>query len=76
LDITVCGNTYIFVPCKNFESLNFAQKCRSLKANGVLTVLPADKGNAAMVLGTPDYNQKIAGGQGLCKAKKRPPWIL
>jgi hypothetical protein len=26
----------------------------------VLTVLPADKGNAAMVLGTSDYNQKNA----------------
>jgi hypothetical protein len=26
----------------------------------LLTVLPADKGNAAVVLGTSDYNQKIA----------------
>jgi hypothetical protein len=33
---------------------------RSLKANASLTVLPADKGNAAVVLGTSDYNKKIA----------------
>ncbi|XP_023723162.1 uncharacterized protein LOC111873027, partial [Cryptotermes secundus] len=33
---------------------------RSLKANEALTVLPADKGNAAVVLDTSDYNRKIA----------------
>jgi hypothetical protein len=33
---------------------------RSLKANDLLTVLPADSGNAAVVLGTLDYNKKIA----------------
>jgi hypothetical protein len=33
---------------------------RSLKANGLFTVLPADRGNAPMVLGASDYNQKIA----------------
>jgi hypothetical protein len=33
---------------------------RALKANAALTVLPADKGNVAVVLGTSDYNQKIA----------------
>jgi hypothetical protein len=33
---------------------------RSLKADGLLTVLPADNGNAAVVLGTSDYNRKIA----------------
>jgi hypothetical protein len=30
-----------------------------LKANEALTVLPADKGNAAVVLGTSEYNQMI-----------------
>jgi hypothetical protein len=33
---------------------------RALKANEALTVLPANKDNAAVVLGTSDYNQKIA----------------
>jgi hypothetical protein len=33
---------------------------RSLKANASLTKLPADKGNAAVVLGTLDYKKKIA----------------
>jgi hypothetical protein len=33
---------------------------RCLKANDLLTVLPADKGNAAVVLGTLDYNKNIA----------------
>jgi hypothetical protein len=33
---------------------------RSLETNGMLTVLPADKGNVAVVMGTLDYNQKIA----------------
>jgi hypothetical protein len=33
---------------------------RSLKANASLVVLPADKGNAAVLLGTLDYNRKIA----------------
>jgi hypothetical protein len=33
---------------------------RSLKANDSLTILPVDKGNAAVVLGTSDYNKKIA----------------
>jgi hypothetical protein len=33
---------------------------RSLKANGLLTILPADKGNGAVVLGALDYNKKIA----------------
>ncbi|PNF41399.1 hypothetical protein B7P43_G14428 [Cryptotermes secundus] len=33
---------------------------RALKSNETLTVLPADKGNAAVVLATSDYNQKIA----------------
>jgi hypothetical protein len=33
---------------------------RSLKANDLLTVLLADKGNAAVVLGTSDYNKKVA----------------
>jgi hypothetical protein len=33
---------------------------RSLKANASHTVLPADKGNAAVVMGTSDYNRKIA----------------
>jgi hypothetical protein len=32
---------------------------RALKSNKTLTVLPADKGNAAVVLCTSDYNQKI-----------------
>jgi hypothetical protein len=32
---------------------------RSLKANASLTVLPADKGNADVVMGTLDYNRKI-----------------
>jgi hypothetical protein len=32
---------------------------RSLKANDSLTILPADKGNIAVVLGTSDYNKKI-----------------
>jgi hypothetical protein len=33
---------------------------RSLKANEAVTVLPADKGNATMVLNTSDYKRKIA----------------
>jgi hypothetical protein len=33
---------------------------RAFKANEVLTVLPADKGNAAVEMGTSGYNQKIA----------------
>jgi hypothetical protein len=33
---------------------------RVLKANESLTALPTDKGNAAVVLGTSDYNRKIA----------------
>jgi hypothetical protein len=33
---------------------------QALKTNEVPTVLPADKGNAAMILDTSDYNQKIA----------------
>jgi hypothetical protein len=33
---------------------------RPLKANDSLNVLPADKSNAAAVLGTSDYNKKIA----------------
>jgi hypothetical protein len=33
---------------------------RSLKANASLIVPPADKGNAAVVMGTSDYNRKIA----------------
>jgi hypothetical protein len=33
---------------------------RSLTASGLLTVLPANEGNAAMVLGTSDYNRMIA----------------
>ncbi|PNF38697.1 hypothetical protein B7P43_G17587 [Cryptotermes secundus] len=33
---------------------------RSLKANEALTVLPADKGNAAVVLDTSHYNRKFA----------------
>jgi hypothetical protein len=49
---------------------------RSLKANETLTILPADKGNAAVVLGTSDYNRKIAtvleeagkGFHGLCRS--------
>jgi hypothetical protein len=32
---------------------------QSLKASDLLTILLADKGNAAMVLGTSDYKQKI-----------------
>jgi hypothetical protein len=32
----------------------------NLTASELLTLLPADKGNAAVVLGTSDYNQKIA----------------
>jgi hypothetical protein len=32
----------------------------SLKANDSLTILLADKGNAAVVLGTSDYNKNIA----------------
>jgi hypothetical protein len=32
---------------------------RPLKAKESLTLLPADKGNAAVVLGTSDYNQKV-----------------
>jgi hypothetical protein len=35
-------------------------RCVTLKANEALRVLPADKGNAAVVLGTPEYNKKIA----------------
>jgi hypothetical protein len=33
---------------------------RSLKANASLNVLLADKGNAVVVMGTSDYNRKIA----------------
>jgi hypothetical protein len=33
---------------------------RPLKANNFLTILPADKGNPAVALGTSDYKQKIA----------------
>jgi hypothetical protein len=33
---------------------------RALKTNKARPVLPADKGNAAVVLGTSDYNRKIA----------------
>jgi hypothetical protein len=33
---------------------------RSLKSNDLLTVLPADKGNATVVMNTSDYNQKAA----------------
>jgi hypothetical protein len=36
---------------------------RSLKANASRTVLPADKGNVAVVLGTSDYNRKIPPNQ-------------
>jgi hypothetical protein len=32
---------------------------RALKSNETLTVLPSDKGNAAVVMDTADYNQKI-----------------
>jgi hypothetical protein len=31
-----------------------------LKASGLLTKLPADKGYAGVVLGTSDYNREIA----------------
>jgi hypothetical protein len=42
------------------SDLNCAERraLRSFKANGLLTTLPADKGNVAMVLGTSDYNWK------------------
>jgi hypothetical protein len=46
-----------------------------LKANDLLTVFPADKGNAAVVLGTSDYNKKIATllqGKAYAKLKKDP----
>jgi peroxiredoxin len=33
---------------------------RSLKAKEALTVLPADKGNATVILNSSDYNRKIA----------------
>jgi hypothetical protein len=33
---------------------------RSLKVNEALTVLPTDKSNAAVVLGTKEYNRRIA----------------
>jgi hypothetical protein len=49
---------------------------RSLKANDSLTVLPADKGNAAVVLGTSDYNKNIATllqDKAYEKLKKIPP---
>jgi hypothetical protein len=48
---------------------------RSLKDNNALTVLPADKGNAAVVLSTEDYNRKIATlleGNTYTKLKKDP----
>jgi hypothetical protein len=32
---------------------------RSLKANGLLIVLPAQKGNASVVLGTSNYNRRL-----------------
>jgi hypothetical protein len=48
--------------CKPKDNLTGAERraLQALKASGVLTVLLADKGNAAMVLGTSDYIQKIA----------------
>ncbi|PNF37716.1 hypothetical protein B7P43_G11457, partial [Cryptotermes secundus] len=48
--------------CKPKDNLTGAERraLRSLKANETLTVLPADKGNAAVVLYTSDYNRKIA----------------
>jgi hypothetical protein len=47
--------------CKPKENLNGAERraLQALKANEELTVIPADKGNEAVVLGTSDYNQKI-----------------
>ncbi|PNF32618.1 hypothetical protein B7P43_G17953 [Cryptotermes secundus] len=48
---------------------------RALKSNETPTVLPADKGNAAVVLATSDYNQKIAAlleGKTYKKLKKDP----
>jgi hypothetical protein len=48
---------------------------RSLTANDLLTALPADKGNAAVVLGTSDYNQKtttLLQDKAYVKLKKDP----
>jgi hypothetical protein len=48
---------------------------RSLKANDLLTVLLADKGSAAVVLGTSDYNKMIANhlqDKAYVKLKKDP----
>jgi hypothetical protein len=70
------GKAKIILPEDNSEEIReILKKCRqpksnlttaewrdfrSLKANGLLTVVPAEKGNAAVVLGTSDYNRKIA----------------
>jgi hypothetical protein len=44
------------------DSLSRAERkaVRALRTNADLTVLPADKGNAAIVLNIRDYNRKIA----------------
>jgi hypothetical protein len=49
---------------------------RSSKANDSLNILPADRGNAAVVMGTSDYNNKIAPllkDKAYAKLKKIPP---
>jgi hypothetical protein len=47
---------------------------QSLKADDLLTVLPADKGNATMVLGTSDYNKiaTLLQDKAYAKLKKDP----
>jgi hypothetical protein len=47
--------------CQPKDNLTAAKRRahRSLKANDLLTALPADKSNTAVVLGTSDDNQKI-----------------
>jgi hypothetical protein len=46
-------------PKKNLSGAKW-RALRPLKANDLLTILQADKGNGAVVLGTSDYNQNIA----------------
>jgi hypothetical protein len=49
-------------PRRPKSALNGAERraLRSLKANGILTVRPGDKANAAVMLGISDYKQKIS----------------
>ena len=43
---------------------------KTLKDNTQLTILPADKGNATVILNTTDYKLKIASLLGDCAYKK------